>query len=107
VAGIMKSIETIRQQLAQGEFEFSRHAFRRTVERNISEAEIRQAGASAQLIEDYPTDKYSPSCLLLGFTDDRKVLHLQVSRAETKLTKIVTLYEPNSQEWDVSFTQRR
>ncbi|MCX6044687.1 MAG: DUF4258 domain-containing protein [Chloroflexi bacterium] len=103
----MKSIETIRQQLAQGEFEFSRHAFRRAVERNISEAEIRQAGLSAQLIEDYPTDKYSPSCLLLGFTDEGKILHLQVSRTETNLTKIVTLYEPEPQDWDLSFTQRR
>lgn len=64
----MKSLTTLRRQLAAGEFEFSRHAFHRAVERNISEAEIRQAGASADIIEDYPDDKYSPSCLLLGFT---------------------------------------
>jgi hypothetical protein len=56
----MKSIATIQTQLAAGEFEFSRHAFRRAVERNISEAEIRQAGAKATIIEAYPTDKYSP-----------------------------------------------
>jgi len=36
----MKSLETIRRQLSEGEFEFSRHAFRRAVERNISEIEI-------------------------------------------------------------------
>lgn len=106
-ADTMKSIEEIQRQLAQGEFEFSRHAFRRAVERNISEAEIRQAGTTTQLVEDYPTDKYSPSCLLLGFTDTGRVLHLQVSRAETKLTKIVTLYEPSPHDWDLSFTQRR
>ena len=62
----MKTLETLRQQLSRGEFEFSRHAFRRAVERNISEMEIRQAGANAKIIEDYPDDKYSPSCLLLG-----------------------------------------
>jgi len=39
----------------------SRHAFRRAVERNISEQEIRQAGARAELIEHYPDDKYSPA----------------------------------------------
>lgn len=71
----MKALEDIRQQLASGEFEFSRHAFRRAVERNISEEEIREAGAGAELIEDYPDDKYAPSALLLGFTTAGRSLH--------------------------------
>jgi hypothetical protein len=102
----MKSLDLIRSQLASGAFEFSRHAFRRAVERNIREDEIRQAGALAQMIEDYPHDKYAPSCLLLGFTERNRTLHLQVSRAETALVKIITLYEPEPDEWDVSLTQR-
>ena len=61
----------------EGEFEFSRHAFKRAVERNISELEIRQAGAQVQIIEDYPDDKYSPSCLLLGFTAVGRPIHLE------------------------------
>jgi hypothetical protein len=52
----MKSITTIQTQLAAGEFEFSRHAFRRAVERNISEAEIRQAGAKATMYEPVPEE---------------------------------------------------
>ena len=40
----------------------------RAVERNISEQEIREAGVRAEVIEDYPGDKYSPSGLLPGFT---------------------------------------
>ncbi len=64
----MKSSADARRQLSAGEFEFSRHAFRRVVERNISEQEIRAAGAAAETIEDYPDDKYAPSALLLGFT---------------------------------------
>ncbi len=57
----MKTLAEIQQQLAAGRFEFSRHAFRRVIERNISEQEIRAAGANAEVIEDYPDDKYSPS----------------------------------------------
>ena len=64
----MKTLSAIQQQLAAGQFEFSRHAFRRVVERNISEREIREAGAKAEVVEDYPEDKYWPSALLLGFT---------------------------------------
>ena len=75
----MKTLEVLRQQLSLGDFEFSRHAFKRAVERNISDIEIRQAGANVESIEDYPDDKYSPSCLLLGFTERGRPLHLQVS----------------------------
>ena len=95
----MKSLVTIQRELAAGQFEFSRHAFRRVVERNISEREIREAGAKAELIEHYPEDTYSPSGLLLGFTEAGRPLHFQVSFAESDLTKIITIYEPNPNEW--------
>jgi len=76
------------------------------VERNISETEIRQAGANAKIIEDYPDDKYSPSCLLLGFTEGGRPLHIQVSYVDADLVKIITLYEPDEGEW-IDFAQRR
>jgi hypothetical protein len=34
----------------------------------ISVQEIREAIAVGEVIEDYPNDKYGPSCLILGFT---------------------------------------
>lgn len=102
----MKTLEDVRKQLAAGKFEFSRHAFRRAVERNISEQEIREAGAQAEIIEDYPEDKYAPSALLLGFTTAGRPLHFQVSFAETDLTKIITMYEPNPSEW-LDYRKRR
>lgn len=95
----MKILEEIQRQLNSGEFEFSRHAFRRAVERNISEQEIREAGAAAELIEDYPDDKYAPSALLLGFTAAGRALHFQVTFDDTASTKIVTIYEPDPNEW--------
>lgn len=102
----MKTLEQVRIQLAAGEFAFSRHAFKRIVERNIGEREIRQAGRQATMIEDYPADKYSPSCLLLGFTQTGRPLHIQVSLAETDRVKIITLYEPDPSEW-INYSQRR
>jgi len=102
----MKTLAQVCHALAAGDFEFSRHAFRRAVERNISEQEIREAGARAEVIENYPDDKYSPSALLLGFTAARRPLHFQVSWAETPLTKIITLYQPDPDEW-IDFRARR
>lgn len=102
----MKSIDKVRSQLSAGEFEFSRYALKRVVERNIGDQEIRQAGVQAKVIEDYPDDKYSPSCLLLGFTQTGRPLHIQVSLAETELVKIVTICEPDPSEW-INYSQRR
>jgi Domain of unknown function (DUF4258) len=56
----MKPLAEVRQQLAAGQFDFSRHAFRRAVERNISDEEIRAAGERAEIIEEYPEDKSLP-----------------------------------------------
>jgi|SRR5580765_7728285 hypothetical protein len=102
----MKTLDDIRRQLTAGEFEFSRHAFKRAVERNISDAEIRQAGVQAQIIEDYPDDKYAPSNLLLGFTETGRPLHIQASRVDSDLLKIITIYEPDPAEW-YDYTRRR
>ena len=48
----MKALEEVRSQLFAGQFDFSEHAFRRVVERNISEWEIREAGSGAVVIEE-------------------------------------------------------
>ena len=95
----MKTLDEVRRQLAQGEFELSRHALKRAVERNISASEICQAGTHATLIEDYPDDKYVLSCLLLGFTQADRPLHMQISLTETMGVRIITLYDPNTIEW--------
>jgi len=102
----MKPLLEIRQQLQAGDFEFTRHAFKRAIERNISDQEIREMGENAEVIEGYPDDKYSPSSLLLGFTRGDRALHLQVSRIESDMTKIITLYEPDATEW-INYSIRR
>ena len=102
----MKKLSEIQRQLQAGEFEFTRHAFKRAVERNISELEIIQVGENVIIIEDYPDDKYSSSCLLLGLTILGRALHLQVSRMESTLLKIITIYEPNDNEW-IDYRTRR
>lgn len=96
----MKNLQEIQQQqLLAGNFEFTRHAFKRSIERNISKKEIQQTGLNTILIENYPDDKYSPSCLLLGFTENHRPLHLQVSLIDSDKLKIITLYEPDPNQW--------
>lgn len=82
------------------QYEFSRHAVDQTIIRNISVAEVEEAiSAKSEVIEDYPEDKYGPSCLILGFTKAGRALHLQCSYPSRSLIKIVTLYEPDPHLW--------
>ena len=95
----MKTIDEVRQQFSEGSFDFSQHAFKRAVERNISDEDLREAGSAAEVLESYPGDKYAPSVLLLGFTSTGRPLHLQVALHESSIARIITLYEPDPAKW--------
>ena len=82
------------------QYEFSKHAVDQSIIRDISVAEVEDAIASRnEVIEDYPDDKYGPSCLILGFTDAGRPLHIQCSYPSRPLIKIITLYQPDPELW--------
>jgi hypothetical protein len=99
-------IEGIREKVAAGQFEFSKHAVDQSIVRRVTAQEIREAVAAGEVIEDYPDDKYGPSCLLFGYTLAGRPLHIQCSYPSRPLVKIVTLYEPDASLW-VDFKVRR
>ncbi|WP_095042630.1 DUF4258 domain-containing protein [Candidatus Promineifilum breve] len=102
----MARIDDIRSKVIRDEFEFTRHALDRTILRRIHVSEIREAIDTGQIIEDYPEDKYGPSCLILGFTQAGRPLHLQLTYPLQSLIKLITVYEPDPDEW-VDFRIRR
>lgn len=95
----MTILEGIRTKIRDGQFEFSQHAVDQSIIRHISVQELREAIAESTIIEDYPDDKYGPSCLLLGLTHSRRPVHIQCSYPSRPLVKIITLYEPDPQRW--------
>ena len=100
------AIDRIRAKFAREAFEFSLHATDQTILRGISVGEIREAIQTGEIIEDYPDDKYGPSCLILGFTETGRPLHIQCSYPRRPLIKIVTVYEPDPTEW-INYRERR
>lgn len=75
--------------------------------RDISVAEVEEAIARpSEVIEDYPEDKYGPSCLILGYTKAGRPLHVQCSYPSRPLIKIITLYQPVPGLW-IDFRVRR
>ena len=102
----MTLIARIRRKVRGGVFEFSQHAVDQSILRHISVQEVREAIACGEIIEEYPDDKYGPSCLILGFTAAGRPVHVHCSYPSRPLLKIITLYEPEPDRW-IDYKQRR
>jgi Domain of unknown function (DUF4258) len=104
----MELIGEIRDKIWQRRYEFSKHAVDQSIIRKISVAEFEEAMTGvAEVIEEYPDDKYGPSCLILGYTKAGRPLHVQCSYPSRPLIKIVTLYQPDPTLWIDNYRVRQ
>ena len=60
------SLTDIRRFISDGQYRFTAHAVQKMAERRINRKEIEGAVLNGEIIEEYPQDKYSPSCLVYG-----------------------------------------
>ena len=102
----MALIDDLQEKFRAGQFEFSKHATDQSITRCISVHEVREALADGEIIEDYPQDKYGPSCLIFGMTAKERPLHVQCSYPARPLVKIITLYDPDPERW-TDFKRRK
>ena len=103
---MMSLLDGIRTKIENRQFELSRHAAHQSIIRHITMQEVQEAVKNGEILEDYPEDKYGPSCLIAGFTKSNRPLHIQCSYPSRFLIKIITLYEPNPIKW-IDFKIRR
>jgi len=99
-------INLLRQKIGSNQFEFTKHALDQSILRRITVKEVREAMANGEVIENYPDDKYGPSCLVFGNTKSGRPIHLQCSHPFRENVKIITLYQPDPEEW-IDFKVRR
>lgn len=102
----MHLVDDIRKKFWNKEYEFSKHAVDQSIIRDITVKEIQEAMVSCVLLEEYPKDKYGPSCLVLGFSYRKRPIHVQCSYPTRDKLKIITVYEPDENQW-VDFRKRK
>lgn len=86
---------------------FRLHALLRMRERGLTVAEVVEALARAEVLEEYPSDSPLPSKLVLGRAWGR-ALHVVVAEAEEgKVGVVITAYEPDPDRWDGELRRRR
>ena len=98
--------DQLRSKFVEDQFEFTKHALDQSIIRGITVQEIREAMANGEVIEDYPDDKYGPSCLVFGMTKSGRVLHIQCSYPSREIIKVITLYQPELEQW-IDYKVRR
>ncbi len=96
----MKTVAEIQAQFAQEEVELSDHAAKQMRKRGIAIEELFEMMVNAECIESYPDDKYGASVLLFGITISARPLHILVTAYQRPLCKVITVYEPDTNEWD-------
>jgi hypothetical protein len=107
VEGEPKIIDLIRET-AKKRILFLPHAVRQMsrADRMISTSEIRSMIEKGELIEDYPEDARGHSCLLLGFGNEKRPLHVVCAPKENYLA-IITAYLPESDQWEDNLRKRK
>ncbi len=100
---IIKIIKAISSQ----RFRITAHARKEAAEDQLKFKEIYQSVESGMIIEDYPSDKPYPSCLIFGETSSGDAVHsVWAYNDETEYAVIVTVYRPDPDRW-IDFRERR
>lgn len=86
---------------------FSGHAIRQMFHREITKNDVIEVISNGQVVIDYPDDKPYPSCLMLGFVNDKPIHIIFAFEQEKKTGIVITAYIPDSRLWTEDFRSRR
>lgn len=74
---------------------------------NLTFDEVMTSIINGEIIEDYPTDKPFPSCLIYGQNYKREPIHsVWAYNEENKWAVLITVYRPDPERW-VDFKTRK
>ena len=93
--------------MSQFHLVFRVHAIQRMFQRRVSEEEVKQVVVVGETIETYPDDKPFPSRLMLGWTGSRPVHVVVADNAVAQEAIIITVYQPDAEEWETGFKRRK
>lgn len=86
---------------------FRTHAIRRMFQRQVSADDIRHVLETGVIIENYPDDQPYPSWLVMGWCGERPLHVVAADNVEAHETIVITVYEPDSDQWESGFTRRK
>jgi len=86
---------------------FSGHAVQQMFHRMISKDDVLAVIRKGEVLIDYPDDTPYPSCLMLGFIENKPIHVVYAIDKETRTGIVITAYVPDSRLWTDDFKSRR
>jgi hypothetical protein len=74
-------------------------------DRMIKAVDVENVVRTGEIIEDYPDDTRGHSCLILGFGQDGRSIHV-VCAPKDEYLAIITAYIPDPAQWTIDFRRR-
>lgn len=100
-------IEKIREKIEKGKYIGSFTQTEKLRLWRIEAYEIDTAILTGSIIEPYPDDPRGASCLILGFTEKERPLHIVCGNLDEDEILIITAYEPDPGEWKSDWKTRK
>jgi hypothetical protein len=91
-------IREVREKVERNEYEISFHAEKERYAENIIISDLENAICNGEILEDYPDDPRGPSCLVLGYSQNRPI-HIVCGYSSMKWIRIITVYIPKKPMW--------
>ncbi len=100
-------IADIAEAIRAGRVRITDHADEEAVADKLTFDEIYFSVFGGEIIEDYPTDKPYPSCLIYGKTFRGDSVHtVWAYNAQNRWAVVITVYRPDPRRW-VDWRERR
>jgi hypothetical protein len=100
------NIEIIKEYILKRKVDWTKHCLNRLNQRNIQIADVKTAVSNGKIIEYYYDDYPYPSCLILGYNVDNKILHI-VCGINEDMVHMITAYYPDNEKWEDDMKTRR
>lgn len=84
-------LATIRRAFCSGDYAFTATGYAKMSKRGLRAEELEEAICrdSPELIEEYPADSRGPACLILGWADLVRPLHIEIGY-DPAMTRLLT-----------------
>ena len=100
-------IEHLLQAIQAGRVRVTDHADEEAQADALVLDEIFSSVPRGEIIEDYPTDRPYPSCLVYGTSEKQEPIHsVWAYNADTQWAVLITVYRPDPKRW-INFRERR
>lgn len=100
-------IDDIIEAIRANRIRITDHADEEAHADNLTFEEIFFSVIQGEIIEDYPTDRPYPSCLIFGQNFSGEPIHsVWAYNEENKWTVLITVYRPDPNRW-INWRERR